>query len=159
MLNRHSHALGTLFRQSLPERPPRLLVNFRMTANAFTYADAAALLAVHPSLPVYDLTWFTCVPGIVKVVDIALADSGLHRYRWPNHGNHYPPEWALQRARDASLVRLQDYLSWLLHTVLLYRHSDHWPIILDALRELPTYEPNLPERRPPEPRRVRTRWH
>ena len=158
-LNRRSYALGTLFRQSLPERPPRLLVNFRVTDHAFTNADAAALLSVHPALPEYNLSWFSRVPCIVEVVDEALADSGLPRYCWPRFGNHFPPEWALRRARDASLVRLQTYLSWLLHTVLHYRNPDHWPTIEAAVSSLPPYAPGLPERRPPEPRRVRTRWH
>ena len=158
-LNRRSHALGTLFRQSLPERPPRLLANFRLTDRAFTHADLAALLAVHPASPDYDLTWFSKVPGIVAVVDHALADSGLPRYCWPRFGNHFPPEWALRRAREASLVRLQTYLSWLLHTVLHYCHAEHLPIIEAAVTALPPYAPGLPERRPAEPRRVRTRWH
>ncbi len=56
---RTNFVLGVQFRQSLPENPPRILVNVRVTPNAFTYADAAALYrTVHPPLDEFDLTCF-----------------------------------------------------------------------------------------------------
>ena len=117
-LNQHAHALGMQYRQALTAEPPRYIFTIKSSCRACTAAflEDFQTFKYSPCSPDAAFAWVSTFQTLADAVDAELA--GIHclrRQPWPALTNSNPPEWALARARNASLARLENYLSWLLH--------------------------------------------
>ena len=164
-LNQQGHALGSPYRQSLAAEPPRYIFTFKSSSRACTPAFLEDFNAHLYSPCPQDLapTWISEFTTLAEAVNAELDGIYcLRREPWPGLTYSNPPEWALCRARIASLQRLEEFIGWLVHcSDLRYNTVEHTQLLTVLMERIraPKHRGVTALLAAPEPaRRLRRLW-